>query len=589
MIRIVQITLVILLVHATAFAQELLRFQAQELQKISQRYTGNTSNWPLVVEIAAHDANTNIFTLQPPDILQLQNFAKFSTLVSEQKIRIDQLINSGATVFAYEEYATVKEIIQSYNTAVINGELETAIAFALSMEQSVNLMEDSLVKNRVVDVQAQLSKKKGEVDKRTGILGSWQDAWIGDLFKQSDGIRTLIESYATLSFTDGSDIQVNPNTVAVIRKSRIDKLTDATDNEITLENGELLAKLSAAGKNKSQYILNAGPSRSDLKTQNFFAEADGEGMAKLSNYEGEVFVNANDITITIQENEGTIVEEGKDPLQPVKLLPAPQLTWSSTDTVINKKMLLFSYQAIDGAVSYRIQYSSSPKFDGEVSEINTKNTSVNLEDLPMGMTYARVQASDQLGLRGPFSKVARIIRTEDNTPPLIYIDFAYNDVLLTIEKDYAIQGLTEPDANLIINGERVTIKSSGRFSHIIPDIFSELEVQINSKDPSGNQTNLNYTVVRLTENHLFNFKLRTSPALSSERVNAGKIMISATAYPGLKVNISNEQQNRTITTDRQGRWGITTSLIPGNLTISFVDMNSGQVYVSKSYQVEREQ
>lgn len=575
-----------LLLQATASAQELLSFQAQELQKVSQRYTGNTSNWPLVVEMAEHDANTNIFTLRPPDILQLQNFAGFSTLVQEQKNRIDQLINSGATVFASEEYAIVKEVIQSYNTAVTNGDIEAAIAFAENMQQSVDVMEDSLAKNRVVDVQAQLSKKKGEVDKRTGLLGGWQDAWIGDLFKQSDGIRTLIESYATLSFTDGSDIQVNPNTVAVIRKSRIDRLTDATDNEITLENGELLAKLSAAGKNKSQYILNAGPSRSDLKTQNFFAEADGEGMAKLSNYEGEVFVNANDVTITIQENEGTIVEEGKDPLQPVKLLPAPQLNWSSSDTVINKEQLLFSYQAIEGAVSYRIQYSASPKFDGEVGEINTRNTSVMLENLPMGMTYARVQASDQLGLRGPFSKVARIIRTEDNTPPLIYIDYAYNDVLLTLEKDYSVQGLTEPDATLLINGERVSIQSSGRFSHLLPDVSGEMEVQINSKDPSGNQTNLNYILVRLTENHLFDFKLRTTPALSASNIKAGKIMISATAYPGLKVNISNEQQNRTITTDRQGRWGITTSLIPGNLTISFIDLNSGKVYISKSYKVE---
>jgi hypothetical protein len=207
----------------------------------------------------------------------------------------------------------------------------------------------------------------------------------------------------------------------------------------------------------------------------------------------------------------------------------------------------------------------------------------------MGMTYARVQASDQLGLRGPFSKVARIIRTEDNTPPLIFVDNVYNDVLLTLEKNYAIQGLTEPDATLLINGHRVSIQSSGRFSHTLPDISGEMGVQINSKDPSGNQTNLKYTVVRLTENHLFNFKLRTSPALSSENIKAGKIMISAKAYPGLKVNISNEQQNRTISTDGQGRWGITTSLIPGNLTISFLDLNSGQLYVSKSYNVESEQ
>ncbi|MEX2602654.1 MAG: FecR domain-containing protein [Gracilimonas sp.] len=587
--KLLQITLFLILTSSSLFAQSKLNFPAKDLQMISQRYTGNSSNWPLVVEMAEHDANKNTFILSSPNILQLQNFSSFSTSVVDQKGRIGQLINSGATVFAADEYALVNDHLQNYNKAVNTGDIEAAISYAENLKESVARMKEILEKNRVVDIQAQLSKKKGQVDKRAGLLGGWENAWVGDLFKQSDGIRTLIESFATLSFTDGSDIQINPNTVAVIRKSRIDKLTNATDNEITLENGELLAKLSAAGKNRSQYILNAGPSRSELKTQNFYAEATGEEMAKLSNYEGEVVVNSNNITLTIRENEGTIVEDGKDPMQPVQLLPAPVLNWASTDTVINKDQLLFSYQVIDRAVSYRIQYSSSSKFDGDVTEIITDNSSVSFDDLPMGMTYARVQATDQLGLRGPYSKVARIIRTEDNKPPLIYIDDSINNILLAVSDEYTLKGLTEPDATLMINSKQVPVRSSGRFSHLISGVTGETELQINSKDLSGNQTNLRFTIVRLTENLLFNFNLRTSSALTTERINAGKIMISATAYPGLKVNISNEQQNRSISTDSQGRWGISTTLIPGDLTIYFEDLNTGQIYFSKSYIVEGEQ
>lgn len=587
--KLIQIVFILMLTTSSLFAQSQLNFQAKDLQNISQRYTGSTSNWPLIVEMAEHDANNNTFTLPSPAILQLQNFSEFSTLVVDQKGRIGQLINSGATIFAADEYAMVNEILQSYNNAINTGDIETAIASAENLKETVDLMEETLAKNRVVDIQAQLSRKKGQVDKRAGLLGSWENAWIGDLFKQSDGIRTLVESFATLSFTDGSDIQVKPNTVAVIRKSRIDNLTNATDNEITLENGELLAKLSAAGKSSSQYILNAGPSRSELKTRNFYAEADGEEMAKLSNYEGEVVVNSNNITITIQKNEGTIIENGKDPIQPVQLLPAPELNWTSTDTVINKDQLLFSYKEIEGAVNYRIQYSSSPKFDGEVTEIITDNTTHNLENLPMGMTYARVQASDQLGLRGPYSKVARIIRTEDNTPPLIYIDDSFNDMLLAENDEYVLQGLTEPDATLIINNKQVPVQSSGRFSHTLSHISGETEVQINSKDPSGNQTNLRNTIVRLTEDRLFDFNIRTLPALDTEEIAAGKIMLSTTAFPGLKVNISNELQNRTISTDGQGRWGISMTLLPGDLIISFEDLNSGQIYFSKSYIVKGNQ
>ncbi len=569
--------------------QNPLTFQSQDLQLIAQRYTGSTVNWPLVIEMASHDVDNNAFTLEPAAILQLQNFAEFSSIVKEQQKRVTKLINSGATVFAAEEYEEVKGIISKYSESVSNGELEKAIDFARQLEPAVDELETSLMNNRIVDVQAQLSKKKGEVDKRAGLLGSWTDSFLGDLFKQSDGIRTLIESYATLSFTDGSDIQVNPNTVAVIRKSRIDKLDNASDTEITLEDGGLLAKLSAAGKDRSTYVLNAGPSRTELKTQNFYAETEGEDRAKLSNYDGEAIINSNDVTITIQKNQGTIVEEGKDPLQPVELLPAPELNWSSTDTLINEEDLLFSYRSIDDAANYRVQYSDSPNFDGDITEVTTSETAVNINDLPLGMTYVRVQATDQLGLRGPFSKTARIIRNVDNKPPPVFIDNIRGNLLLTAADTYAIEGITEPDALLTINGMRASVTASGRFSHSLSDLSGETEVNIISKDPTGNLSELEVIVARLTEERLFDFNIGKIPALQTNRVKAGNTIISSKAYNGLKVVISNQQQSRTIATDNQGRWGTKLTLIPGELTISFKDMSTDQTYISKTFIVEEDE
>ncbi|MBO6586659.1 MAG: hypothetical protein JJ953_11180 [Gracilimonas sp.] len=569
--------------------QNPLTFQSQDLQLIAQRYTGSTVNWPLVIEMASHDVDKNSFTLEPSAILQLQNFAEFSSKVNEQQKRISDLINSGATVFAAEEYAAVKEIISKYSTSISEGELDQAIGYAGQLEQAVDEMETTLMNNRIVDVQAQLSRKKGEVNKRVGLLGSWSDSFIGDLFKQSDGIRTLIESYATLSFTDGSDIQVNPNTIAVIRKSRIDKLNNASDTEITLEDGGLLAKLSAAGKDRSTYVLNAGPSRTELKTQNFYAETEGVERAKLSNYDGEAIINSNDVTITIQKNQGTIVEEGKDPLQPVELLPAPELDWSSADTLINEEELLFAFREIDDAANYRVQYSNSPNFDGQLTEVTTSESAVNIENLPMGMTYVRVQATDQLGLRGPFSKTARIIRNVDNQPPPVFLDNIRGNILLTSGDTYTVEGVTEPDAVLTMNGKRVSVASSGRFSHTLSNLSGETDVKIISKDPTGNVSELDVIVARLTEDQLYDFNIGKASALQSNRVKAGSTIISSKAYNGLKVIISNQQQSRTIATDGQGRWGTKITFIPGELIITFKDVSTDQTYLTKTFIVEADQ
>jgi hypothetical protein len=573
--------------HTQTHAQQSnVTFQSKDLQLISQRYTGSTANWPLVIEVATHNISENSFTLEAADVLQLQNFATFSMLVNEQKTRISQLINNGATVFATEQYAVVKDIINKHYAAVDEGQLEAAITHAQNLLDEVDLLETTLMENRVVDVQAQLSKRKGQVDKKAGLLGSWTDAFLGDLFKQADGIRTMIESYATLSFTDGSDIQINPNTVAVIRKSRIDKLNDASDTEITLEDGGLLAKLSSAGKQKSTFVLNAGPSRTELKTQNFYAEADGPEMAKLSNYDGEAIINSNNVTISIQKNEGTIVEEGKDPLQPVKLLPAPTLTWLSADTVINKENLFFSYLDIEGAVSYKVQYSSSPNFDQQLTEVTTSETTINIPNLPLGMTYVRVQATDQLGLRGPYSKTARIIRTTDNKPPPVFVDNMNDNIILTTQENLALEGVTEPDAILTINGNKASVFSSGRFSYPLSDLSGETELKLISKDPSGNQSETTLTVVRLTEDVLFDFNIGRQSALTTTVVSEGSTTFSATAYPGLKITITNQQQTRTIVTDKEGRWGTKISLIPGDLTISFDDISTEQTFISKSFKVE---
>ena len=85
------------------------------------------------------------------------------------------------------------------------------------------------------------------------------------MFKESDGLKTGTDSYATLSFADGTNLIVDPNTTAVIRKSRVDRLSETSNAEINLEEGGLLAKLSSLAASNSTYILNAGNSKTTLK------------------------------------------------------------------------------------------------------------------------------------------------------------------------------------------------------------------------------------------------------------------------------------------------------------------------------------
>jgi hypothetical protein len=572
---------------STAYAQDQsITFQAKDLQLIAQRYTGAQQNWPLVVELASHNSENNSFTLPSAAVLRLQNFSALSTNVTKQQKRVQDLISSGATIFAPDELKQAKLLFTEFRKSVQNGALDKAVTYAEAIPDAVNNLEQTLLANRLVDVQAQITKKDGEVDKRKGLLGSWEAAFKGDLLKQLDGLRTMIESYANLSFTDGSVVTIEPNTEAVIRKSRIDKLDESSDNEITLENGSLLAKLSASAKSKSTYVLNAGPSTSKLSSQNFYAEAEGAQKAKLTNYDGIAVVNANDVSITIAKNEGTIVEEGKDPLPPIKLLPAPQMVWATRDRIIYKAEILFAFTEVKKAVNYRVQYSTSANFDGEVHTIQTRQTSAMLKELPLGTTYVRVQAVDNLGLKGPQSETIRIIRNIDNKPPALFIDDTRNDLLFSLTNSVTISGVTEPNAHLEANEKPIAINGAGHFKIHRTNLEKDQVIVFTSVDDSGNKTEKKLRVIHLTEDVLFNLHIQGASGRNPIQATQSELVISGKAYPGLLVQVNMAGLNKSVRTDIRGRWGITVNAQNGPLNISFQNAYSGQNYLTKSYTMQ---
>lgn len=563
-----------------------ITFASAKLQEIALQYTGDALNWPILVSLADRNISDNTFTLSQSDITQLQTLAKVTDSVIQQKQRMREQIANGATIFAKNEMISAALSIDAYNAAVKDGNIDEAIELGGVIPSKIDALELAILENRLVEVQAQLENKVGDVNKRAGLLGDWMNAAIGDLFKESDGLRTLAESYANLGFTDGTKVIIDPNTVAVIRKSRVDKLDESTDTEISLVEGGLLAKLSAAAKERSNYILNAGSSETELRTQNFYAESDGNQTVKLTNYDGNANVTANNVTITIRQNEGTIVKEGEPPAAPIKLLPAPELLWSTTDSVVYRDQIVFAFNFVDNADSYILQRSSSSSFDEDLQEIKVSNNAALLSYLELGTTYVRVLAVDRLGLRGPFSEATRIIRNIDNQPPPAFIDNLNGNILFTLNNDIEITGVTQPDARVLINNTAVPVQPSGRFTMLLEDFGVDKNISVVATDDSGNNTVRGVRVVKLTENILFNFALSGATGMNPIRVNRPTVTLSSRAYPGLEVVINNGGNERRVQTDSQGRWGITMSMQQGELSLTFKDIKTGETYLSKSFTVE---
>lgn len=561
-------------------------FTVEDIQNMALRYTGDTLNWPIIVSLSDKDILNNTYTLTESDFQQLRIISNITVIVTEQKHRLRNLITDGASIFAKDELISATSAINLYNEAIKNANGNIAAQLSKEIKAEVDRTEYALRENRITNIQAKLDHKIGKVDKRNGILGSWKIAQVGELFEESDGLKTGSDSQAKLNFADGTNIIIDPSTTAIIRKSSLDRLDDTSNTEISLKEGGLLAKLSKLATLKNTYIINAGSSQTRLESTNFYAESDNEDNVILTNYDGIATVSANDVTITIRENEGTLIKKGEAPIPPVKLLPAPKFIWASNDTVIYTEQIIFPFEFVDNASSYIVERSTSINFDTSIEKINISSNTALLSYIPIGNTYLRIRSVDRLGLKGPYSETITIIRKIDNEPPPTFIDNLNGNIIFTQTNSVTLSGVTQPDATLLINNENIKIDPSGSFSYQLENLTADQMVSVIATDNSGNNTIRAIRVVHITDEILFNFALSGASGLNPIIIDSPTITFSSRAYPGLDVIINNAGSEKRVETDPIGRWSITMNVKEGDLSISFKDSQTGKTYLSKSYEID---
>lgn len=578
--------LFLLFISTNLFAQEAVTFSSNKLQEISQRYAGNTLNWPIVINLAEHNITDNTFRLSPSALLKLRNLSNSSFVFEDQQKRVNNLIGNGAAIFATNALKDTNQLFQDYLNSIRSGDLELALDIGNKLKSSVDALERTLNRNRLVAIQAQLTAKDGLVDKRLGLLSNWESAFVGDLFEESHGVKTDVESYATLTFTDGSNIVVSPSTTAIIRKSRIDKLDKSADAEITLVEGGLLSKLSAAGKERSKYILNAGSSSTELNTLNFYAENSSDNNVKLSNYDGDAEVSANNVIVTIRKDEGTIIRENQAPLPPVKLLSAPKYISQKLDTILYQPDFILNFNQVDKAVRYRIEYSSSFDFDENVISKEIIAPRLQITNLELGTTFLRIQSIDELGLKGPFSKVLRIIRNEDTKAPPVFGEQFAKSIYFTESGSVTVNGVTEPDAKVTVDGKEVKVSGSGAFSSLVSLNSIDQIVMVTATDGSQNTTKKELRIAQLNEEYLFNIKLDGVEIDDEISILNPLKTITGKAFPEMQVELINGDTTRTVKTDSQGRWGVTMSVQEGKLSVTFKPNQKSVAPLTKSYTIK---
>lgn len=567
-------------------ADEEVRFPAGGLSEAAEEYAGSRQNWPVVSQLASYDTRENIFTLNAAALARLSRFRQHWQEVQQARQRFTRLIADGGRVFIPDEISKLDAMFVAYRQLISEAKVDESIGAASQISEQIAQVEQELSRQRNQQIEARLTHKKGEVDRRQGLIARWEMADIGTLFERSDGIRTGTASEARLLFLDGSDVLISPQTIATIRESNLDRLTNSSQVEIELSSGSLLTRLSASARNQSNYRLNAGNTSSRVRSNNFWTENREGEQVSMSNFDGEVTVEAENTEVQLAENQGTIVRRGEQPIAPVALLPAPELRLGASGSVIYDSFFELAWTEVPEAAYYEISISPRRNMDRDLRYISSENTRSRLPELAPGQYYIQVRAYDANGLRGRSSPPEPFLRVEDTIAPPLLLD-APDEELQSLQSRFSFTGTTEPEARLQLNGRDIEVGPDGRFSAEVQlhDSGSIQEYTLRATDNAGNLREVTRRLRYIDEEELF--QLRWSSREQPDGIErARQMLVSGQAYSFMRVELETAGRRIRQPVGTNGNWAI--QFRPGEareLQLHFIDRNTGERLSSRSYKL----
>ncbi len=578
------------------FAQQRERgyvFNAGELMRVSHRLVGDSTAWQIVVASAERRTSTNEFLLSATAQKILRTFSTLRTKVNRERATLSRLVKRGAPILAEQEFLKTSNALQAHDQAVANGEFAKALQEGESFLFLLPTLSKAIEARRTEAVEAKLKTKTGNVDKRKGLLGAWQQADIGDLFAESDAVRTGSQSTASLAFVDGSQVLIDPNTTAVVRASRLDKLDRTLNANITLITGSLLSQISKQAQESGSFKLSAGSSEAVVRSGKFWASVNEARSTKIANYDGTLEVKSGEAIITLKKNQGTVVLKGKEPTPPVELLPAPRLQWNGLDTVVFRNDLLLQWNPVLNTAKYQVEVSSERNFSENVQTYSTSATSLLLKNLPNETRYIRLQAIDKLGLRGADSPTYRILRSPDTEPPFIFVQefpVQTSDTLtryITLSQ-LDVRGETEPNAHLLKDGEPIAVSPNGIFQfRVLLENLSEKFISLSAFDLAKNRRNLVLRLVPIRRERLYSMQCTCTQSGDTLISTGVPIQVYGVAYPNLSLFLTHGNKTFTATADANGNWAIAVEpLANQTLTVSFESPDSKQRTLIRTYFVK---
>ncbi len=345
--------------------------------------------------------------------------------------------------------------------------------------------------NQDSPVEAIVDHLQGQVHARKASDNAWQPVSKQETLAEGERIRTLSRSFADIVFRDDSRLQLKENSQAMIQKMRANLLEDTEEAKVSLIQGDVLALLS--GRRAGRFEVDVPGVDTKINSQNFWIGRDGK-VTRFANYEGELEVSSAGTSVTLKENQGSIVQENEKPSAPLELLPSPGPLLPADNETLFDAQFIFSWSPVEGAVSYLIELSEDAAFSAVVwSEMASNPMTLFPKDLAHGAYYWRVSAVSSDGLPGKPGPARFFRLTADDRPPFLVVRFpeekaAFSNARLTVS------GTAEAGASVAVQQAPAETSDAGEFQSAVTLKKGENRISVRATDPAGNVSEVTRTV-----------------------------------------------------------------------------------------------
>lgn len=343
---------------------------------------------------------------------------------------------------------------------------------------------------------ARLTFTQNEVKSKRSDEIAWSRAQTGLPLFDRDAVQTLGRSSAVITFDEKNYLDMDENSLVIIKRLERNPILKERRSFMVVIDGNLRGRIDGSGPENMKLEIATPTAVTEVNTRDsrgrpadFQIHVNPDQTSTVTVYAGVAKVMAQGVTVEVGENQVTHIGLDAPPQSPQPIQAPVSLAAPSAGAVSFYRdfppEITFAWSSQEKAARYHLQIARENSFRERVLDEITGRTAFLYGNLKAGRYVWRVASIDAEGVKGQWSAAREVEVVRKRTPPPLIVASPKGDEVINRERIW-VDGRSEADTQVYVNGKRVRKDAKGRFREEVPLKKGVNLIVVESIDPAGN-------------------------------------------------------------------------------------------------------